>query len=506
MYRLPVLTRLRRRLPIVVKSMISASSLSGADVRPESPFVDADGCLQWEAITKKPSAAVIDRYAGPSAHPAALQASAGRYLQIIEGLVSHPSHDSTDLDRAEQMLELADHCQTLAKGDAEPHALAVIRLNWLGFAVATCQLPQACLALYHQLLAWGVPDQSAIAILEPGIRFLDDATDTASEGSNSVSAWVKASANDDGDESKPEAIETVRRHLQSVTAGLECLFIVSANLLKHSSLHDPALILDFVYRARHWSRQARDALAGADLSSRWPSHEPLTKRLDRLECAVQSSPAVIPSGFFGLPVAGRLPRIRLNERLSTQYTNGEVSAFFQGDRFQFDAFDSALLLPTEQFLSIDAELLHAVRSAGGRKVDFYALAERYYDELDALKDDGPDAPWAEIQSVLFLRALTCRALAVAYQKCSESARDLHTLLTNSIESEEQDPDVSRATALLVFAPLAGVIDEALRVTVDGQEIQLRVWVDAFRSGIPVEQDIARAALQRLPCSVTAGRC
>lgn len=497
MYRLPVLTRLRRHVPITIKPLVTDPSLSGADVLPESPFVDADGVLHWEAITKKPSAAVIDRYAGPSAHPAALQASSGHYLGIIERLTSHPNDGSTDLDRAEQMLELADHCQTLTKGAVEPHALAVIRLNWLGFGIATSQLPQACLALYHQLLAWGVPDQSAIAIFEPGIRYLDDVTDAASEGSNSVSAWVSFSVNDDGDESNPEAIETVRRHLQSVTAGLECVFIVSANLLKHGSAHDPALILDFVYRARHWSRQAREALAGADLSFRWPAHERLTKRLDRLEYAAQSAPAVVPGGFFGLPVSGRLPRIRLNERLSTQYMNGEVSPFFQGDRFHFDAFDPALHLPTEQFLSSDADLLHAVMSSGGRKADFYALGECFYDQLDALKDDGPDAPWAEIQSVMFLRALTCRALALVHQKCVESARDLHTLLTNSIESEEQDSDVSRATALLLFAPLAGVIDEALRVTVDGQEIQLRVWVDAFRSGIPVEQDIARAALQRL---------
>ena len=397
MYRLPVLTRLRRRSPIMIKPLVTDPSLSGADELPESPFVDSDGTLQWEAITKKPSAAVIDRYAGPSAHPAALQASSGHYLGIIERLTSHPNDGSADLDRAEQMLELAGHCQTLAKGDAEPHALAVIRLNWLGFAIATCQLPQACRALYHQLLAWGVPDQSAIAILEPGIRYLDNVTDTASEGSNSVSAWVKVSTNDDGDESNPEAIETVRRHLQSVNAGLECVFIVSANLLKHGSAHDPALILDFVYRARHWSRQAREALPGGDLSSRWPSHERLSKRLDRLEYAAQSAPAVVPSGLFGLPVSGRLPRIRLNDRLSTQYTNGEVSPFFQGDRFQFDAFDLALHLPTEQFLASDADLLHAVMSAGGRKADFYALGECFYDQLDALKDDGPDAPWGETQ-------------------------------------------------------------------------------------------------------------
>ena len=63
-------------------------------------------------------------------------------------------------------------------------------------------------------------------------------------------------------------------------------------------------------------------------------------------------------------------------------------------------------------------------------------------------------------------------------------------------SEEQDSGLSAATALLVFVPLLEVIDEALRVSVDGEAVQIECMLEAFRSSIPDEQAIARPYLQQ----------
>ena len=63
-------------------------------------------------------------------------------------------------------------------------------------------------------------------------------------------------------------------------------------------------------------------------------------------------------------------------------------------------------------------------------------------------------------------------------------------------SEEQDSGLSAATALLVFVPLVEVIDEALRISVDGEAVQIECMLEAFRSSIPDEQAIARPYLQQ----------
>lgn len=118
-------------------------------------------------------------------------------------------------------------------------------------------------------------------------------------------------------------------------AGLDCQFEATGILLKDPDLHAPDHLRDFVYRARLWLGRVRPVLAQAPLP--WPLGDRLEQRLARLAQWVDLAPYQPLPGYFGFPVAGDLPAIRINERLGALYTGAAVSPCFLGERFRFDA-------------------------------------------------------------------------------------------------------------------------------------------------------------------------
>lgn len=479
MIRLPVFSRLFRRFPIRIAAWTEWLSAPTAQPLPETDFVEEDGRFDREALGYRHRRSTMTARCGPSAHPAALLAASGSYLEIVDRLTDGSADHTDVLDQAELMASLASRCHELAANSSDPLPLLILELNWLGFAIGEASLPQACLALFHLLRAWEVPPYEAIQILEPGIRFLATLLDENDSASHRLPEWLEAASS----------------HLQTVPAGLDCLFEATGILLKDPDLHAPDHLQDFVYRARRWLGRARPVLAQAQQP--WSLGDRLEQRLARLAQWVDLAPYQPLPAYFGFPVAGDLPAIRINERLGTLYTGGAVSPCFLGERFRFDALLAADTTPMAEFLVDDADLLQAVVDADGDDADFHGLAEGFHDQMDALSAENPESPWNETRSLLFLRALTCRALAVVRNQHWVSTDDLHAVLKRYVKDEEQDAGVTEDTALLLFAPLAAVIDEALRVGTDGQTVQVKKWIDAYKSPQPNCQEAGRARLQQL---------
>jgi len=479
MLRLPVLTRLFRRFPIRIAAWTQWRSVATAQPLPETDFVEEDGRFDHAALGYRHSRSTLTALCAPSAHPAALLAASGSYLEIVDRLTDGSAHRADTLDQAELMVSLASRCHELAATSPDPLPLLILKLNWLGFAIGEASLPQASLALFHLLRAWDVPPYQAIQVLEPGIRFLATLLDE----------------NDAANHRLPEWLEAASSHLQTLPAGLDCLFEATGILLKDPDLHAPDHLRDFVYRARHWLGRARPVLAQAQRP--WPLADRLEQRLARLAQWVDLAPYQPLPGYYGFPVVGDLPAIRISERLGALYTGAAVSPIFLGERFRFDALLAADTTPMTEFLADDVDLLQTVADAGGDDADFHALAEGFHDQLDALSAQDPEAPWNETRSLLFLRALTCRALAVVRNQHWISTDDLHAVVKRYAKDEEQEAGVTEDTALLLFAPLAAVIDESLRVGCDGQAVQVEKWIAAYKSPQPNCQEAGRARLQQL---------
>lgn len=468
MIRLPVLTRLFRRFPIHIPAWTEWLSKPTAQPLPETPFIDETGRFDREALGYRHRPSTRSTYCAPSVHPAALQAASGANLAIVQRLTDSGVGPADALDEAVQMRLMASRCHELAKASFDPLPLLILELNWLGFAIGEAALPQACLALFGLLRSWEVPSYEAIQVLEPGIRCLATLLD---------------------DE------QAAASHLQTLPAGLDCVLQATDILVQDPDLHTPDHLRDFVYRARHWLARAHSVLAQAQRT--WLRSAELDERLTRLAQWVDLAPYQPLPGYYGFPIAGDLPAIRISERLGSLYTGTVVSPCFAGERFQFDAVLAADTTPISEFLASDAELLQAVVDAGGDDADFHGLAEGFHDQLDALSAQDPEAPWNETRSVLFLRALTCRALAVVRNQHWISADDLHGVLKRYAQDEEQEIGITEETALLLFAPLAAVIDEALRVGSDGQRVQVEKWIAAYQSPQPDRQEAGRARLQQL---------
>lgn len=479
MIRLPTLTRLFRRFPIRIAAWTEWLSAATAQALPETAFVAEDGRFDRDALGYRHRPSALRTHCAPSVHPAALLAASGSYLEIVERLTDSIADRADALDQAEWMMLLANRCHELAATSSDPLPLLILELNWLGYAIGESSLPQACLALFHLLRAWEVPPDDAIQVLEPGIRFLAALLDE----------------NDSECHRLPEWLESVSSHLQTLPAGLDCLFEATGILLHAPDLHAPGHLRDFVCRARRWLGQASQVLVQAQRP--WPLVDRLERRLARLAQWVDLAPYQPLPGYFGFPVAGDLPAIRIHEHLGTLYTGAVVSPFFLGERFRFDAVLAADTTPMTEFLADDAELLQTVADAGADDADFHGLAEGFHDQLDALSAQDPEAPWSETRSLLFLRALTCRALAVVRNQHWISTDDLHAVLKRYARDEEQNIGITEETALLLFAPLAAVIDEALRVGTDGQTVQVEKWIAAYKSPQPHCQEAGRARLQQL---------
>ena len=216
-----------------------------------------------------------------------------------------------------------------------------------------------------------------------------------------------------------------------------------------------------------------------------------------IQIAKEAIPTTALPGFFGFPLTGKLPMIRVHERLGTQYTGERVSPFFQGNHFSFDAFLAASTTSFDKILSDDPELTQMVANAGGDDADFHALSEALHDQIDALSATNPDAEWNEARSILFLRSLSCRALAVLRNQSWPSTNDLYGVLKGYASSEEQRVGITPATALLLFAPLITVIDAALCVMPEDSCIEAVRWVRQFQSSRLDEQAYGRARLQQL---------
>lgn len=485
MVRLPVLTRLARRHPIVLPFLAEPADAAETPL-PESLFVNNKGELLFEKLLKRPYWSSVQAYCCPSLHPAGLLIAAGSWYERINGLIESGGREEDLLDEAGKMLDVALHCQELASAADEVLPLQVYQLNWLGFAVAVAGLPQAALALYELLQSWQVCPIAAIAVLAPGIRHLAQSLDEHGDRWRQLQYWVASG----------EAVEeSARRHLETVRAGLQCVFEAAGVLLNNPNRHARRDVVDFILRARRWQDRGMSVLTEAGMP--WEAHERMTKRLDRLAQWVESTIDQGLPDYFGFPYIGKLPAIRVHERLGSLYLAGNPSPFFRDERFQFEALLLADTFPLLPFLESYPGLLTAVQEAGGERTDFYQLGERFYDQLDVIRNADPDAPWNEERSRLFVGALSCRALALVRACCSNSANDLHTLLERYIEEEEQSPWVSAATALLVFAPLVSVLDEALSVESDGYTLRVIGWINQFRSFDTRQQAVGRAKLQQL---------
>ena len=529
MYRLAILTRLRRRFPIqIAKEAISSHLVNGIDL-PESPFIDNEGKFQWRELDQTPLMSTLARYCTPAVHPAVMGAASGDRLKIVTELLGTNANDNNRLGRAEAMHRLACRCRegyalpiadtaglseseiaTFAEGhlpsafsnasaisdsavdSGNRPALQLMELNWLGFSIATASLPSSCLALYQLLQTLDVPNRAAVAALEPGISYMANLLGNKDDVPwQSLQAWLLATLGDDGPD--PDAA----RHVQEIAAGLDCLLLAAEVFLQNEEDYESKLLRDFVASSRFWMNRASEAFAEVGLSFHWPAQETMVQCLAQLEHRIETAPATPLPGYFGFPLNGRLPMIRVNERLGAQYVGDRVSPFFQGNCFSFDALLAAATTSFDQFLSDDPELMQMVANAGGDDADFHALSEALHDQIDALSIADPDAEWNEVRSVLFLRALSCRTLALLRNQSWPSTNDLHGVLAGYASSEEQRAGVTPATALLLFAPLIAVIDAALCVTSEDSCIEAVRWVRQFQSSRLDEQALGRARLQQL---------
>jgi hypothetical protein len=119
MYRLTILTRLRRRFPIqIAKEAITTHLVNGIDL-PESPFIDSEGKFLWCELDQTPLMPTLARYCTPPVHPAAMGAASGDRRKIITELLDMSSNDNNKLERAEAIHRLACRCR---EGYARPIA------------------------------------------------------------------------------------------------------------------------------------------------------------------------------------------------------------------------------------------------------------------------------------------------------------------------------------------------------------------------------------------------
>lgn len=486
MMRLPVLSRLARRHPIVLPFLAEAAEGESTPPLPDTMVINKLGELVLEHLLQRPYWNNIGTYCSPALHPAGLLIAAGPMFDRVNRQLEATRLERDPVDRAEEMFAIAMHCGELAASAHEALPLQVFQLNWLSFAVAAAGLPQAALALHDLLLAWQVPPLAASAVLLPGIRYLAEHLDDQGERWEDVQAWIKASRAGD---------EAASQHLASIPAGLLCVLELARLVVSDPDAHLRRDVVDFVRQARRWGDQGMALLAEA--GKPWADRAGLQMCLDRLAQWSEASHEQPLPGYFGFPFAHALPGIRVHEKLTGLYLSGEPSPFFQDERFQFEALLRAAIEPLSEFLASDPELLQAVEAAGGKRADFYQLGEQYYDQLDALRAAAPEGSWSEERSLLFLRALSCRALAIVRHGCFRSAEDLHAALERYAREEEQDPWVSAATALLLFAPLASVIEEALSIESDGHTLRVAAWIDLYRHPDPLRQDVGRLQLQRL---------
>ena len=529
MYRLAILTRLRRRIPIQIAKEAISPDLAYVNELPDSPFIDSEGRFQWLELARPPLISTLARYCTPAVHPSVIGAASGNRLKVVTELLDTNANDNNRLERAEAMYLLACQCREgYARPDADTAelsefematfaesrlssvfsnasaisdsavdasnrpALQLMELNWLGFSIATVGLPSSCLALYRLLRSLGAPDRSAVAVLEPGISYMANLLGNKNEAPwQSLQAWLLATLGEDG----PDPAAT--RHVQEISAGLDCLLLAAEVFRQNLEEHESKLLRDFVARSRFWMARATEAFAEVGLPFRWPAQEQMSQRLEQLEHRIKAVSATPLPGYFGFPLNGKLPLIRVHERLGTQYVGKRMSPFFQGSCFSFDAFLAAATTSFDQLLSDDPELMRMVADAGGDDADFHALSEALHDQIDALSVANPDAEWNEARSILFLRALSCRALAVLRNQSWPSTNDLYGVLKGYASSEEQRVGVAPAAALLLFAPLIAVIDAASCVMPEDSCIEAVRWVRQFQSSRPDEQAYGRARLQQL---------
>ena len=101
MYRLAVLTRLRRRFPIqIATEAITIHLVNGFDL-PESPFIDNEGKFQCRELDRTQLMYGLAGYCSPAVHPAVMDVASEELLEIIAELLGTSVDDNNMLKRAE---------------------------------------------------------------------------------------------------------------------------------------------------------------------------------------------------------------------------------------------------------------------------------------------------------------------------------------------------------------------------------------------------------------------
>lgn len=124
MVRLPVLTRLARRHPIELPFLAEQAEAVGTPL-PESLFLNNKGELLFEKLLKRPYWSNVEAYCCPSLHPAGLLIAAGDWFERINRLIESRGLEDDLLDEAEEMFDVAVHCQELATAGDEVLPLQV---------------------------------------------------------------------------------------------------------------------------------------------------------------------------------------------------------------------------------------------------------------------------------------------------------------------------------------------------------------------------------------------
>ena len=101
MYRLAILTHLRRRFPIQVLREAIIADLVNVYELLDSPFINSEGRFQWLELARTPMVSTLARYSTPAVDQAVISAASGDRLKTVTELLGTNAHDNNGLERAE---------------------------------------------------------------------------------------------------------------------------------------------------------------------------------------------------------------------------------------------------------------------------------------------------------------------------------------------------------------------------------------------------------------------
>lgn len=455
----------------------------------DTPFVAADGAFQFGLLTA-PHAAQLTSAIVPVLEAAVVQRDtteecrrALQYLRAVRPSARPSAHSR--LLHAAALARLAAHLlQNCPQAQPDRDELGVAATNALAMALVLDPRPSHARALARVLEAAGNTPLEGIAVYVPALTWLGQHLDPRAPGRNEIRCWAAASE-------AGLALDTGAR-IDELLDGL-ALAAAATRLVAGAVTQFPQPeVVCWIDRAAEWGLQATSLL---------PQHATLRERARELASTLDTLSASLdgaPKWFFGFPLRGTLPRIRLLDYLRPPKV--QESRVFAGGEFSPLVLAACALDPVAAWISGQPALTDSIASAGGDSADFYALGEYWYDRIDAMRDDPADTLDASYSTGdAFLHALTCRLFATVRQQHIDSAADLQCLLRRCATEVEQPPGVDADDVAWVALALRPAIDAAM-----GQgsgERPLITWLNTIvETQEPTEKTAARTRVRAALCA------